>query len=171
MDVLGVDLGLTATGVCDADGASVISVKGAGIERVSIIAERVLTFARPCGVVVLEHHMHFKGAAVFVVEVHGVLKYLLHLEGIPVALVQPALLKKFATGKGNAPKGLMLQQAISRHGFEGYDDNAVDAFWLRLMGVAYVEHSRSGRELPGYQLEAMAKVSWPSMREEVGTPA
>lgn len=163
MDVLGVDLSLTATGVADADGASVISHKGEGIVRARLIGEDVLGWARGKRLVVTEAFGRLQGPAVFVIELHGIVKYLLDLEGIALAVVPIPTLKKFATGHGTAGKGEMLAAAIRRHGFEGFDDNAVDAFWLRQMGLAWIEK----RTTPAYQAEALTKVSWPRLEQEV----
>ena len=38
--------------------------------------------------------------------------------------------KKFATGKGNAGKPLMISSAKEKLGYEGNDDNEADALWI-----------------------------------------
>jgi hypothetical protein len=162
-DVLGVDLSLTATGLADREGASVFTRAGSGIQRSRAIAEEVARWALGKRLVVMEHFGHLRGPAVFIIEVHGIVKYLLDLEGIPLAVVTPPSLKKFATGKGTAGKGEMLSVAIRRHNFVGFDDNAVDAFWLRQMGLAHF-----GFPTTVYQAEAMTKVAWPDLGRREG---
>lgn len=44
--------------------------------------------------------------------------------------VHSSELKKFATGKGNAPKERMLELAIETWGAHIIDDNEADARWL-----------------------------------------
>lgn len=50
--------------------------------------------------------------------------------GIDHGTVYPTTLKKFATGRGNAPKGAMLAAARERLGYRGLDDNEADALWI-----------------------------------------
>lgn len=44
--------------------------------------------------------------------------------------INPKVLKKFATGNGNAGKAEMMQAYTSRFNREPVDDNEADAFWL-----------------------------------------
>ena len=53
----------------------------------------------------------------------------------------------------------MLSTAIRKLGYEGFDDNAADALWLREMGLAHLER----RTVTEYQREALAKVQWPAL--------
>lgn len=50
--------------------------------------------------------------------------------GIEYQKLHSATLKKFATGKGNAKKGVMLETARQRWGDHIKDDNEADAIWL-----------------------------------------
>lgn len=44
--------------------------------------------------------------------------------------INPKVLKKFATGNGNAGKAEMMQAYTSRFNRQPVDDNEADAFWL-----------------------------------------
>lgn len=58
-------------------------------------------------------------------------------QGIPVGTI-----KKHATGKGNADKAMMIENAIGR-GWAPADDNEADALWL-LDYVLFAFHSPTG---------------------------
>jgi len=60
----------------------------------------------------------------------AVLKMEADTAGIQFTSVHSATIKKFATGRGNAPKGLMMSAFRGRHGREPVDDNEADAYWL-----------------------------------------
>lgn len=79
--------------------------------------------------------------------------------GWPLAVIPPAVLKKYATGRGNADKTAMAVAVQKRWGVELCDDNKVDAFWL---GAAGRDHlGLPFVDLPKVQREALAKVDWP----------
>ena len=189
MRVCGIDLSLSATGYADERGAMVVRVKGVtGTERLAAIRDALfyrmffpveggvierrwreddrslapadlMTGSRP--LVVLEGYSYgSKGRAIFDVgELGGVIRLTLWEHATPVAVVAPATLKKFTTGKGNASKDQMLAAAIRRWEFEGEDNNAADAYMLRLMGLHHKGIPELG--LPEYAQEAVAKVEWP----------
>jgi crossover junction endodeoxyribonuclease RuvC len=70
--------------------------------------------------------------------------------------VPPATLKKFVTGKGNAPKDLMRVEAYKRWGVEFKTNDEVDAYGLARMGACLL-----GWEEPATkaQREAVEKVA------------
>lgn len=67
---------------------------------------------------------------------HGVIRYGLYRRGIPYLLVAPGQVKKFATGKGNSEKNLVIRAVFQRFGIEADDDNAADAVTLLHIGKA-----------------------------------
>lgn len=178
MRVVGVDLSLTATGYADERGSGVIRVKVRGPERLAEIRDELMrrigrfTPALPDEpedggwapggrpLVVLEGYSYAsKGRSVVDIgELGGVIRLLLWEEAIPYIEVPPAVLKKFATGRGNAGKPEMLDAAIRHWAYEDSpDDNAVDAYLLRLMGISSLHPQDS---LPRYAQEAIDKVTW-----------
>ncbi|GAA4626694.1 hypothetical protein GCM10023196_035980 [Actinoallomurus vinaceus] len=79
----------------------------------------------------------------------------------PLAVVPPAVLKKYATGRGNADKTAMAVAVQKRWGVELGDDNKVDAWWLGAMGREHL--GLPFVDLPKAQREALAKVAWPEV--------
>ncbi len=53
------------------------------------------------------------------------------VKNIKLLYVQPADVKRWATGKGNADKEEMLAVARERFGYQGSDDNEADAILIR----------------------------------------
>lgn len=52
------------------------------------------------------------------------------LNGVYYHGLEVAAIKKFATGKGNANKAMMIDAARSNLGYCGHDDNEADALWI-----------------------------------------
>lgn len=73
-----------------------------------------------------------------------------------VTMVNAATLKTYATGKGNAPKALVLTEAVRRLGYDGYDHNEADAAWLADMGARLAGYPRP--DLPATHLRALDKL-------------
>jgi crossover junction endodeoxyribonuclease RuvC len=151
MNIIGLDLSLARTGVATASGTGVLRVAASGMHRLAALRNEILDI---CGtsdasltdradLVVIEgysmgtarqqSHAHALG------ELGGVVRLALFEEGIPFVDVAPAALKKYATGKGNANKGQVLEAASKRSGLDfAGDDNRADAWWLRQMGLAWM---------------------------------
>jgi crossover junction endodeoxyribonuclease RuvC len=160
--VLGLDLSLTATGYAYSEEVvGVIRSKSRGMRRLSEIVEAVHDLAFEADIVVLEGYSYASANQAHQIgELGGVVRLVLYHRRIPFVDVAPATLKKFATGKGNAPKDAMIAAAIRRFGFEGSDNNEADAWMLRCMGLAaYAEWNG----VTDYQREALGKVEWPKL--------
>src|SRR5690606_24551349 len=94
--------------------------------------------------------------------VHGAVRSDLLAEGAgPYALVTPATLKKFATGKGNADKTAMAMALYKRAGIECADDNQVDAYWLWVAGMTHL--GAAPFSVPADQVAALDKEEWPEV--------
>jgi crossover junction endodeoxyribonuclease RuvC len=167
--VLGLDLSLTATGYAYNDEVTgVFRSKNRGPRRLAEIRGAVLDYAYESDIVVLEGYSYASANQAHQVgELGGVVRVALFDKRIPFVDVAPAVLKKFATGKGNAPKDAMIAAAIRRFDFEGTDNNEADAWMLREMGLAaygsgrYVEHGATLLTVAGR--EALGKVTWPKL--------
>lgn len=66
-------------------------------------------------------------------EMVGVLKGLCINNGIEYASYSAGEIKRFATGKGNASKEMMIESARGQFDCEIVDDNHADALWLLKM--------------------------------------
>jgi Holliday junction resolvasome RuvABC endonuclease subunit len=71
--------------------------------------------------------------------------------------VKPNVLKKFATGNGNASKADMRMALFQRTGIDNPDDNQVDATWLRYAGLQLMDH-HDAITLPKTQLAALDQI-------------
>lgn len=161
--IVGLDLSLTATGICDRDGARVISSRQRGMTRLDDIVRLVEAHLERSYTVIVEGYSYAsKNQAHQLGELGGVVRWRLWTLGVEYVDVPPSALKKFATGKGNAGKPDMLAAAI-RAGYDGpNDDNCVDAQWLRWMGMyAHATPSEAPVPVTQYRDEAVAKIDWP----------
>ena len=167
-DVVGVDPSLTATGIATSAGVTVVKVKAKGMQRLDEIAMSVDDattrdrFSEALPHVFIEGYAYGRhNQAHQLGELGGVIRHGLWTRSIAYTDVPPSVLKKFATGKGNAGKPDMLD-AARRAGYEdSNDDNAVDAWWLRQFGLAVLTEQGAdtitGVELFAYRLAAVAK--------------
>lgn len=90
----------------------------------------------------------------------GAIRYWLQAIQAPYVTVSAASLKKFATGKGNATKPDMRMALYQRTGIDCRDDNQVDAWWLRQIGLHLVG-SPEVIVLPKTHLVALDKINKP----------
>lgn len=162
-NVVGLDLSITATGICNAAGTtSTVGGKATlGDKRLAIIESYVFDLIDADLMVIEGLAVHGPGAGMAAAQVMGAVKVLLLRRGVPYVEVPPSSLKKYATGKGNAGKPEMAVALYKRSGLELADDNQVDAWWLRCAGLDALGHAPV--ELPEAQRAALAKVQWPEV--------
>lgn len=67
-------------------------------------------------------------------EAYGVIKLQAHCVDVPVYLVAPTSLKKYATGHGECDKQRMIDSAVAESGEQVRDEHQADAFWLGRIG-------------------------------------
>jgi Holliday junction resolvasome RuvABC endonuclease subunit len=142
--VLGLDLSLTGTGVACGnaivvDPFTILTDDKDGDRRLLVIRDRIheqLWRARPDFCLMEDLPVHASMAGINGM-IQGIVRIGLQELGIPYALVVPATLKKYATGKGNADKSDMRMALFKRTGLtvDLDDDNQVDAVWLMSMGL------------------------------------
>jgi Holliday junction resolvasome RuvABC endonuclease subunit len=163
--VIGLDLSLTATGIAYADGSTTtVKTRAADGDRrlLHIVAAVTEALDPDTCLVVLEDlptHAHSAGITGMV---HGAVRAALLDQHAPYALVPPATLKSYATGRGNADKTAMALEAFKRSGAEFSDDNQCDAAWLRWAGLDWL--GAPAFSVPQAQRERLVKVDWPSLR-------
>lgn len=68
----------------------------------------------------------------------GLVRVLAFERGWHVVVVPPATLKAYVTGKGAAPKELMMLEAFKRWGYSATDNNDADAYALLRLGLEWV---------------------------------
>jgi len=170
--VIGLDLSIAATGVAyPCDCGTVVETwdlpAKLGDSRLEVIASGLADLCPAKGaedspdlVVIEDLPTHARSAGITGM-VHGAVRVELIARGIPYALVPPATLKKFATGRGNADKTAMALAAFKRAGVEFADDNQCDAWWLRQAGLTALGSPEV--DLPQAQVDALAKVDWPEV--------
>lgn len=160
MRVVAFDPSLTATGVCDAEGKT-YRVGGdakVGDRRLQKIYDLVLEVAAVADYALMEDlPTHAQGAGKTGMA-QGVVRLALVQLAVPFTTVTPASLKKFATGSGNADKADMRMSLFQRAGIDLKDDNQVDAWWLRALGLHHFGEPLV--DLPSKHLEALRKVEW-----------
>jgi Holliday junction resolvasome RuvABC endonuclease subunit len=162
---LGLDLSITATGICHPDGTTVtVTTRDKGDWRLVAIQHAVREQTRAVDLAVIEDlPTHAKSAGITGM-VHGAVRAVLLEAGVPYVLITPATLKAYATGKGNADKTAMAIAALKRAGREFADDNQCDAFWLRAAGLDWYEHPEFS--VPQTQRDRLTKVAWPDLNGE-----
>lgn len=170
MNILAIDLSLTATGYAiGATSGILLPPKGLdrGEARLDWILRQVLQLAASgeAEIAILEGYSYASANVAHQLgELGGVVRWGLYRRGVPYVEIAPGTLKKFAAGRGNAKKPEMLAAAIKRLGYQGHDDNEVDALWLQQVGL-HAFGLPGAADLPKLQLEAIAKVKWPEIQK------
>lgn len=174
--VIGLDLSLAATGVADVrdgqihTGTIATHPYGPGLDdrmrRIWWIAERiwrVIEDGRRPGLVVVEGPSYgsrggqaHERAGLWWHVISGLLG-----DCLPVAVVPPAVLKRYAVGKGTAAKPDMRMALYKRAGLDVADDGQVDAWWLAAAGLDHL--GRPPVTLPAGQRKALTAVEWPEV--------
>lgn len=87
----------------------------------------------------------------------------LNLRQTPVGLMAPNARALYATGKGNAPKGAVIDQISRRYPAWTTDgnDNAADAVALMAAGRDWLGHPLT--QLPKTHRAALDKATWPTL--------
>lgn len=171
--VTGLDLSLTATGVC----ASSLALgdwytltlkpprKQTGIARLDWIVENAIQHCPKNGLVVVEGPAYgAQGSAYH--QLAGlwwiVRRELAHARpGCVVAVAPPAQIKKIATGRGNAPKSSVILATAKRFELFDGDDNAADALWAAVLGAQWL--GKPMTDLPATHRSALDGVQWPPL--------
>ena len=162
MYVIGIDPSLTGTGIAWGDESekvltpSATTIRGQ-LQRMAIIASRVALRLHPGSVVVMEGPGFSRGGQKGHHALAGlwwVLAATVVGAGCTLIEIKPNVLKKFATGKGNADKDLMRAAWLERTGADVRDNDRVDALWLHQVGLHLVQ-APAALDLPKDQLDAI----------------
>lgn len=170
--VTGIDLSLTATGVCAAKldwgirdwyTDTLKPPKMSGLPRLDWLVARIVEHCPAKALIVMEGPAFgAKGSAYHqLAGLWWIVRRELRLQrpDSAVAVVPPSNLKRIALGKGVGDKdAVMLATARRFPGFQG-DNNAADALWLAVLGAQRM--SKPLVELPAANLKALDGVTWP----------
>lgn len=170
MKVIGLDLSLKSTGLCQGTEMDVIRCHDSirSHERITYLWEHISDWTRFADLVVIEGPS-FGSASLGGHEemawLRGHVMQRLWVAGTPFAVVPPSSLKMFATGNGSADKDAMLVAAEACTGPitgpvkpSAYD--MADAFWLAAMGRYALAGFPAGTGGHGREREASAGVDW-----------
>lgn len=154
-DVVGIDPSLTATGIAYFD--DTITVAGCrGDDRLVSIRDAVHDICDGARLAVVEDlPTHAMGAGKTGM-VQGAIRVALLDLAVDYVLVPPSVLKKYATGSGQATKADLRMALFKRTGLDEKDDNKVDAIWLRMLGLDLL--GEPVVELPASHRGVLAKV-------------
>lgn len=159
--IVGLDLSLTATGVCRDGETHTLKTTKKGVERLWTLQQEVKSYCNGCSTAMIEgYSFGSQGRAVFNIgELGGVIRLMLWLGSTKFHEVPPATLKKYATGAGNANKSLVVQAAAQRSGLTFADDNQADAWWLWQIGLHLFEpYHPKYVKMPKLNVDALKKL-------------
>lgn len=165
MNVLALDLSLTATGIAHCDGTvDTWRTTATGHERLAILRDRITALLwADIDVVAIEGYAYGRvNKMADIGEWGGVARLALRDAGQTYVVIPPSNLKQYATGKGNASKAEVLVAAVTRLGYQGHDDNQADALWLRQMTLDAYGHA--GLAMPQTHRGALDKLTWPDLK-------
>lgn len=161
--VIGIDPSLSATGIATPHETYTIPTKAGDRDRLAVIYTAIRVAATPIDpvdlAVIEDLPTHAHGAGLTGMA-QGVVRLALIESEVPFAVVTAASLKKFATGRGNATKADMRMELFKRTDLDLRDDNEVDAWWLRQIGLHLTDHP-DRITLPATHLAALTKVKTP----------
>lgn len=142
MKIVGIDASLTGTGIAILNNnlhTETIQSKKTGPSRLIEIRERIRDIANGADLVVLEGYAYaMANQAHQIGELGGVIRVMLTEAEIKWIEVNPSLVKKFATGRGNAKKEEIAVAIYKKWGQEFSSNDEADAFVLATIGQALV---------------------------------
>lgn len=159
--VVGLDLSITATGVAHPTGDTTETWRPTttGDNRLSELVTRVRDATNQTDLVVLEGPVLRSASALALGMLHGAVRVALTEIHVPYIVAPPATLKVYATGKGTASKADMRMALYRRAGLDIPDEDQVDAWWLRAIGLDLLGHPEL--ELPQTHRRALDRLRLP----------
>jgi crossover junction endodeoxyribonuclease RuvC len=167
LTMLGLDLSYGGTGVCvlrDGKHHDLRTLKHpkkmAGPERLEWFKTaigQIYDDERPYCVAVEGYAFGATSQAHKIGELGGLIKHNLWMMGAQLLIVPPTTLKKFCTGKGSGPKGMVMVAAFKRWGVEAADDDQADAAVLAHIALAN-SYDRASDDLTIPQRESLSKI-------------
>jgi len=155
MNIVGIDLSLTSTGIAAVVDGTIVSETitskpvtddpTGATRRNSIVRELSTWLTAEPDLIVIEGPVKHSHSVIQLAMLHGCVLELLRAWDLLdlVLIVPPSTLKKFGTGKGNSPKDEMVGHLIRRlgdlvEGVPAHDE--ADAIWLAALGAYVMGH-------------------------------
>jgi Holliday junction resolvasome RuvABC endonuclease subunit len=165
MNIMGLDLSLTSTGVSINGETSIVSSKAKGAQRLSEITKIILELCinNNIKVVIIEGYSFASrnSQAHSIGELGGCVRMAFWENNIFCVEVPPTCRAKFATGRGNASKGEVISAISAKTGkiFSGAGGNDECDAWV-LEEMARAKLGTSKWDWSKEQLSALIKVEW-----------
>ncbi|MDN5324059.1 MAG: crossover junction endodeoxyribonuclease RuvC [Clostridia bacterium] len=164
--VLGLDISLNGTGAVILKNDVIqyhhrFEPKSIGIERLIEIEEYVtdLIETNLLDLVVIEGYAFARANQAHQMgEIGGVIRRRLHKLRIPWIEIAPNQVKKFASGKGNCKKDLILMNVYKRWRVEFQSSDEADAFILAKIGTILKGYTESLNQKQSEVIKALKKV-------------
>jgi crossover junction endodeoxyribonuclease RuvC len=168
MQLVGLDLSLTSSGVSINGSTRTVSSKKKGVERLSDLRHQFTQICQESQVThaVIEGYSFGSrnSQAHSIGELGGVVRVLLFDMGIPFVEVPPTSRAKFATGRGNASKGEVISSISAKTGriFAGAGGNDECDAWV-LEQMALTKMGFTEFTWTKEQITALDKVDWSAL--------
>jgi len=164
MNILGLDLSLTGTGIIKLRDGSIVDEKlirskKSGerpideLERLLKIVEQI--DVKGCDLVSIEgmaFMVRKTSSLVQLAALNYFVRKKLYENNIKFIIVAPTTLKKFITGKGNSEKDTMFLEIYKRYGLSFTNNNIADAFSLAKVGQTLLDKNA---KLPEFQKDVI----------------
>lgn len=163
--VVGLDLSLTETGITAiSNGKAYCSTltppKGMhGVERLDWFDSQFVEMMDhyKADAVAIENYGFASHKGVVLGELGSLARLAVYRKHIPLYLVAPTALKKFATGVGNVGKGPIIKCVYQRWGIDTNNENVADSVVLAV--IAYHKAFPGKVPMAAFQTEVMSKIS------------
>lgn len=160
--IIGIDQSLNRSGVVVITNDNTVLFKGVitppkltktdrnKTERVSFIRDEIKSLVnnyRPDYVGMEDYSFGTRGQAFYMGELGGMLKLIASDLKWKMLVIPPTMVKKYATGKGNADKSLMLKEVYKTWNKDFDDDNICDAFVIAALtnAIMNVKNKRKSK--------------------------
>ena len=136
MRILGIDQAVTESGYCILEEGEVKEIssykpKNEGFSRIIEIQDFFEKLAKDIDAIVIEGYAFGRAQkSEMMGELGGALKYMCYRNAIPLFVIPPTKMKKFATGKGNANKTETIIRVVRRWNPESENEHALESFVL-----------------------------------------
>lgn len=172
MNVMGLDLSLTSTGISICGNTAAITSKEKDTRRLVDIRNQLSIIIRDSnvgGAVVEGYAFSARNSQSHKIgELGGVVRVLLFELGIPFVDVPPTSRAKFATGRGNAAKTEVISSVSAKTGliWSGKSaDDECDAWLLEEMGLHAIGAGKY--DWPKANMSSLANIDWSPLTERV----